>query len=542
MTLIWFLLRASWLNVSLAIITGLISGGCSAQLLAKINSSLNNGGSSTNDLFYSFAGLAVITLITSIISQYLLVKLSQNAIYKLRLRLSNWILSCPLRHVEELGANKLLATLTEDVDAVSSTVFALPFLCIDIALVLGCLIYLGSLSWIVFLVTFVFLVVAILSVQWLIHKGEGFFKLAREKQDRLFQNFRDITDGIKELKLDSQRRLAFVEEELEPTAAASRDYKITSLSIFSLATGWGQLLFFTLVGLLLFGLPKVVPVSSLILSGYVLTITYLMRPLQSLLEILPTLTRASVSLQKIDALGLSLASRAENNANFGQAVVSENKVLELIDVTHAYKGEKEEHNFTLGPISLRFQSGEVIFLVGGNGSGKSTLAKLITGLYIPEGGKICLNGVVIDENNREWYRQHFSVVFADFYLFERLLGFKNPELDRVAREYLKQLEIDHKVEVKNGVLSTTALSQGQRKRLALLNAYLADRPFYLFDEWASDQDPYFKEIFYKQILLELKQRNKTVIVISHDDRYFNLADRIIKLDYGKLEYDKLSGG
>ncbi|HEY9804955.1 MAG TPA: ATP-binding cassette domain-containing protein, partial [Candidatus Obscuribacterales bacterium] len=209
------------------------------------------------------------------------------------------------------------------------------------------------------------------------------------------------------------------------------------------------------------------------------------------------------------------------------------------EVTHAYRGDREEDGFTLGPLTLSFQPGEVVFLIGGNGSGKSTLAKLITGLYSPEAGELTLDGQLITEANREWYRQHFSVVFADFYLFDRLLGLGDRvELDPQAKDYLIQLHLDHKVRVEGGTLSTTTLSQGQRKRLALLTAYLEDRPIYLFDEWASDQDPIFKEIFYTQLLPELKQRGKAVLVISHDDHYFHLADRIVKLDYGKLEYDK----
>ena len=111
-------------------------------------------------------------------------------------------------------------------------------------------------------------------------------------------------------------------------------------------------------------------------------------------------------------------------------------------------------------------------------------------------------------------------------------------MDRQAQKYLKQLQLDHKVKIEQGKLSTTTLSQGQRKRLALLTAYLEDRPIYLFDEWAADQDPNFKEIFYTQFLCELKNRGKTVLIISHDDHYFHLADRIVKLNYGKVEYDK----
>jgi putative ATP-binding cassette transporter len=171
--------------------------------------------------------------------------------------------------------------------------------------------------------------------------------------------------------------------------------------------------------------------------------------------------------------------------------------------------------------------------VGGNGSGKSTLAKLIAGLYAPESGQVWWDGEPLTEQTTDAYRQLFSAVFSDFYLFERILGLQLDNLDERAQQYLEKLQLEHKVQVNEGVLSTLELSQGQQKRLALLTAYLEDRSIYLFDEWASDQDPFFREIFYKQILLELKQRGKTVLVISHDDRYFHLADQLIKLEYGQ---------
>ena len=82
--------------------------------------------------------------------------------------------------------------------------------------------------------------------------------------------------------------------------------------------------------------------------------------------------------------------------------------------------------------------------------------------------------------------------------------------------------------------STTHLSHGQRQRLALLGAYLEDRPIYVFDEWAANQEPQFRNIFYRQILPELKARGKLAVVISHDDRYFDVADRLIRLTSGVL--------
>ncbi|MBD2139790.1 ATP-binding cassette domain-containing protein [Anabaena sp. FACHB-1237] len=172
----------------------------------------------------------------------------------------------------------------------------------------------------------------------------------------------------------------------------------------------------------------------------------------------------------------------------------------------------DEKGFLLGPITLSLQPGEILFIVGENGSGKSTLAKLITGLYTPQSGEIYLNDQRITLENIEWYRQHFSAIFSDFYLFESYMGINSNNLDQEVETYLKQLQLSHKVKVKNGFLSTVNLSQGQRKRLALLTTYLENRPIYLFDEWAADQEPRFRDLFYKQILKQLKDRHKIVIV------------------------------
>ena len=215
--------------------------------------------------------------------------------------------------------------------------------------------------------------------------------------------------------------------------------------------------------------------------------------------------------------------------------------IELRGVTHSYQHEKDDSQFVLGPVDLTFRPGELVFIVGGNGSGKSTLAKIITGLYPPEKGNVFFNGCPVTNANRDDFRQLFSAVFSDFHLFDSLLGLRAVSLDHRAKDYLEQFHLDHKVEIRDGRLSTVDLSQGQRKRLALLTAYLEDRPFFLFDEWASDQDPQFKDIFYTQLLPELKARGKAVVAITHDDRYFVFADRVIKLDYGRLAYDRRVG-
>jgi putative pyoverdin transport system ATP-binding/permease protein len=535
--LIEFLLKASWKSVLVAAIAGTLGGISSAAALATINQSISDISpthpQASIGLLWGFLGLVGVTLITNLISQFVLVQLSQDAVYKLRLRISGWILASPLRHLEELGANRLLATLTEDIQNISGAVFNIPSLFVNVALIFAALTYLGWLSGWVLLGTVVFLVISISLVQVLINRAVYWFTQAREENDALMQHFRAITDGVKELKLHALRREDFLDRDLQQTANALRNYRVGSQRAIAWSSVLGDLLLFVLFGLLVFCLPQVTTVSAGLLSGYVITMSYLMRPIGNILATLPSLTQAGVSLKKIDTLGLALTSQAESLA----AAKTDRQGFDRIEIaqaTHTYRREGEESTFTLGPVDLTIVPGELIFIVGGNGSGKSTLAKLITGLYLPDAGEVRLDGNRIDERNRELYRQLFSTVFADFYLFDRLVGIRLEHPDAQAKIYLEKLQLDHKVQVRDGKLSTTALSQGQRKRLALLTAYLEDRPIYLFDEWAADQDPFFREVFYQQLLPELKQRGKAVLVISHDDRYFHLADRLLKLDYGKI--------
>jgi putative ATP-binding cassette transporter len=260
-------------------------------------------------------------------------------------------------------------------------------------------------------------------------------------------------------------------------------------------------------------------------------------PLITILNAAPIFGRASIASEKIEALGLSLVKYPSGSAAAAPGADSWNR-LDLRGITHVYRQEGCVDEFCLGPLNITFSPGELVFLIGGNGSGKSTLAKILMGLYEPRDGQIAIDGEPITADNRDDYRQRFSVVFYDFYLFDRIHDVDDSSMGPRVSRYLEQLHLDNKVAIKDGKLSTLDLSQGQRKRLALLAAFIQDRPIYIFDEWAADQDPIFKQVFYRQILPELKSRGKTVIVISHDDRYYDAADRIIKLESGQLESDR----
>ncbi len=520
-------------------LVALLSGACNAGLIALVNVTLTDPAASLATLVWGFAGLGVGKLATNFASQLAVVRYSQRATAEMRRDLIRKILAVPLRQLEELGAPRLMVALTEDIMFITQALMGIPSFAVNLAILLGGAAYLGWLSWRVLLVMSGLMLLGALGYRLLINGGFTFLSRAREEEDKMYGYFRALTEGIKELKLHRRRRGMFLARNIQSAGAALEEYNVAAELRFMGAHAWSQLLYCALIGLILFLLPRLQPITTQALTGYVVTMLYLMGPLAGVLGSLSVFSRADVSLCKIEKLGLSLAQRCREEFPLA-APERETRLqrLELLGVTHSYHHEKDDNHFTLGPIHTVFEPGELVFLVGGNGSGKSTLAKLISGLYPPETGEIRLNGKPIRDQNRDDYRQHFSAVFSDFFVFENLLGLEHANLDGQAQDYLVQLHLDHKVKVRDGALSTTALSQGQRKRLALLTAYLEDRPFYLFDEWASDQDPQFKEIFYTQLLPELKARGKAILVITHDEKHFHLGDRIIKLDYGKVVYEK----
>ena len=534
MKIIRLLLKNSGKNFFLAAISSFLSGASSAGIIAVINYAIANLQNLPPWLIWLFISLCMTLWIFQFISWVLINRLSQGVIYDLRLEMTQRILNCPLQHLENLGVPKLLATLTDDITAISTASIQLSVVIVNIAVAFGIFVYLCWLSPLLFLIVFACIIIGYYLYSSLQKRGFEDLKMSRQVQDILFGHFRTITEGAKELKLHRQRRTTFLNEELKISATQYKHYRINSITAFALAGSLGTVLFFIPVGLVLFVFPRIDTVSTAIIASYALAIVYLVNPISEIVTSLPQIAQANVALNKIETLGISLSKPVtEPIFPTGSDFESNWTSLELNNVTHAYSGDKEEHKFTLDKINLKFQPGELVFIVGGNGSGKSTLIKLITGLYVPERGKILFNNHPVTDDNREWYRQQFSVVFYDFYLFDRLLGIEvNRETE--IQNYLTQLELEHKVTVKDGVLSTTNLSQGQRKRLALLTAYLEDRPIYVFDEWASDQDPVFKEIFYRKLLPELKNRGKTIIAVSHDDRYFDKCDRLIKLDYGRI--------
>jgi putative pyoverdin transport system ATP-binding/permease protein len=532
MKIIAFFFEHSRKAILLSASAGVVSGIANAALLAMINIVLKPG-KPLPWVVWTFGGLCVLLPLARFISELLLTKLGQEATYSLRTKMCTQILAVPLHHLETLGPARILTALTDDIPTITGALTVLPVICINIALVVGSLVYMATLSWLLFSIVMGFLVLGIAGYQIPIIRVEKIFVKARQSADALMRHLRALTSGTKELKIHSVRRQAFVRHNLEASAESLMKHNISALRLYSAASSWGQTLVFVVIGLYLFS-PSTRGPDNSTLIGYTLALLYLMGPLQVIMNSLPQLSRAGIALRTIKEMGLALRSHEPEMLLEMETARQSWQLLELKSITHTYKRENESASFLLGPVDITFEPGKLVFITGGNGSGKTTLIKMLSGLYMPEQGHILLDGERIGPANIEWYRQHFSIVFADYFLFEELLGIDDINVDDRAKEYLEKLRLSHKVAVANGVLSTTNLSQGQRKRLALLTAYMEDRPIYIFDEWAADQDPYFKSVFYLQLLPELKARNKTVFVISHDDRYYHLADRLLRLEEGQI--------
>ena len=539
-----FLLQHSPRTVVVASLAGSVAGGASALLVVLVNQQITGAGSSLSWGFITlaFAGLLVSVSGLNLLSRVVLIRLMQRAEYEMRMDLSRRILATPLRQLEEVGPARLYAVLTQDVANLSAALSTLPNLCINAAMLAGCLAYLAWLSWPVLIALLVVLGLTIAVNVLFDRRALRLLIQARAKFDQMLEHFRGLTEGIKELKLHGARTQSFLQDHVEPNAAELRQRNAEAFEAYAMGNSWSQGVFFVFIGFLVFVLPRMIAVPLALLTTYTVTVLFARGPIVALIEAMPGFRRAGVALRTIERLSLG-GDGAPVSAAVATAAGPAVHRVELAGITHSYYREREEDNFVLGPIDLTLSAGELVFLVGGNGSGKTTVVKVLCGLYPPASGAVLMDGRPVDETSRSQYRNLFSVVFSEFFLFERLLGVGcGPGLDDRARQYLEMLQLDHKVRVADGALSTTDLSRGQRKRLALLTAYLEDRPFYIFDEWAADQDPFFKDVFYRQLLPDLRSRGKGVLVISHDNHYHGVADRIIRLDYGKVEAEEEAAG
>lgn len=523
-----FVLRSAGLFAVLVGPLGLLASGFNAGLLAAIHRAVTETPLERAAL-WSFFGFGAGRVAATYVSTTLLGNSAAQSVTNLRRDILRRLLGAPYRVIERVGPGRLHAALSYDVAMLEGALSSLPSGVSSAAVLLGGAAYLAYLDAHVFGLALLVAIPCAILFRLAARYADAAFLRQHEAYERLFEHFRTLTDGAKELKLHAARRDAFLEGPVRETTQALLDHDVEVRNRYARAGALNHAIVLGVLGLLLFALPEGSALRTQIGSGYVLVGLYLISPLAALSRLWPVFRSAEVALDNLDQLGVKLTS-AEDEPRADPSARPNASRIELRAVSFRYDDERA---FTLGPLSLALERGEVVFVTGGNGSGKTTLARLLTALYTPDGGELRWDDAAVARDNRDLYRQLWSAVFYDAPLFDRLYGVAPSELPR-ARELLVRLGLAEVVQLQGDRFSTLELSAGQRKRLALLLALLDDRPFYMFDEWAAEQEPDWKRVFYDELLPELRARGKGVVVITHDDRFFERADRLVHLRDGQL--------
>ncbi len=531
MNVITYLYRQSPRLLLIATLTSLIGGLASAGMATLVSRSITPGASLLFNACAFFA-LCALQLTFRSWSDVSLVKLAQSMVMRLRITLSQRLLDTPQEKLQRLGKADMLVILTRDIDTFSQTAQWLPMMFGNVIVIIGCLGYLAWLSWPLFAIFVCCTLVGMVLYPLVERVPLERLRLVREQTDLVYRHFRGLIEGSKELQLNAPRARHFIGRILAPGLDRFRQSSVQGMSHYIWVGNGGALLFYLVIGVVVFLTPLWLPLPLTTRATAALIGLYLVSPITATINGLPMLRQAEIALRKILQIARSLDAAPPADSTARPFATDGPMTLTLRGIEHVFADPRDDSRFTLGPIDLSIDEGEVLFIVGGNGSGKTTLAMLLLGLYEPSAGSIALNGVCVGRDNLAAYRSHFSAVFADFHLFEHVPGSDQPHVARQATHYIERLGMANKVRIEDGRFSTIDLSTGQRKRLALVSAYVEDRPIYLFDEWAADQDPVFKRVFYTELLPELKRRGKTVIVITHDDAYFSWADRVVKLRDG----------
>ncbi|MBF0562523.1 MAG: cyclic peptide export ABC transporter, partial [Alphaproteobacteria bacterium] len=354
-------------------------------------------------------------------------------------------------------------------------------------------------------------------------------------ENTMVSRFADLLNGFKEIKL-SGRRSAALGEALSDVSATLVEKKVHTQGLYTQDFIASQVTFFLMTGVVVFVAPMMAKINDVTLGMITTASLFLIGPVSGVVMAIPLLGRANAAAEAVAALKQRL-SRILSQHDEPQEGIAPFKTdfaaITLDNLSFHHRRSAGEEGFKVGPINLSFRRGQIVFITGGNGSGKSTLLKLLTALYRPETGSIHVDDRPVTGVNIDLYREMFAVVFADNHLFDTLWGQEQIDPEEVA-ELFVLLEMQDKVRLDQGRFSTTQLSGGQKKRLALIGALLEHRAVYVFDEWAADQDPHFRRKFYHDILPRLRQAGKTVIAVTHDDKYFDVADVRIHIDSGEV--------
>ncbi len=500
-----------------------ITSGVGVLTLAFINEYLLKN--TQNIPIFYFLVLLLIFFISSTIVELGLSIFGQNFIFSMQRRVVKQILDTPLLKVTKVGKARILASLGSDVRNISFGLLRLPDFLQSSILILCTSVYLCYLSPQIFILCAFWIAAVFIINNFLMMKVYFYFRKARENDDALQNNYQNILDGHKELIINKDRAKLYYELEFENNAKDKKKNSTLGNFFNNLSSNFTNVTLLALVGVEFYLALEFQWASVAEATTIALSILFLRTPLVSMISSFPTLLLAKIALEKIAKLELD-----EYKENFEKTNFIKNwQRISFKNTSFSY-----EENFHLRPVNLELKKGELVFLIGKNGSGKSTFCMLLTGLFKPSAGEICVDDKKIDDENLNDYRSLISAVFSDFHLFSKTLSKNGFADEEKIKFWLEFLELNHKTRVKDNELSFTKLSTGQKKRLAMFIALLEERDILVLDEWAADQDPVFRRFFYTKLLPLLKEQGKTIFAITHDDAYFDSADRILLAQNGEI--------
>ncbi|MGE0445306.1 MAG: cyclic peptide export ABC transporter [Vicinamibacterales bacterium] len=512
-----------------------LSGFANAGLLAVINAAADNSAlDAANGRFVALFAIVVLVFLRA--QRYILltsVAEVERILDEIRLRISGLIARSDLRQIEQVGRAQIYASLHRETVTISQATSGLVIAAQSLLMVLFSLVYLAWLSRAALVLLLLAMAIAIRAYLKRSALTNRLMHEAVATENEYFDALNHLLDGFKEAKLRRERASA-LSSRLRRISGRLHDVKVESGSSFAMQFVYGQLAVYLLLGAVVFLLPRLSADYSQVVIKATASILFIIGPLNNLLGTMPQFSAANIAAESIFQLEaqLELAANGAPGPDAGTAAPAGAADLHAEALTFRFTDASGESSFSVGPISLDIPSGEVLFIVGGNGSGKSTLLKLLTGLYVPDSGTLRIGDRPLTRATAAWYRSHFAAVFSDYHLFDRLYGF--PDSPPRLAELLRTLQIDQKTGVVDGRFTALDLSAGQRKRLALAVALLEERPILVCDEWAADQDPEFRRYFYEELIPRLKAAGTTVIAATHDDRYFHLADRVLKMEDGRF--------
>lgn len=489
-------------------------------------------GESVTLEFFAFAILLVLLLLVSRRSNKENIRSTQDMIYRFKMRIMNDVFRSNLSKIDEIGRELIMEILARDTQSVSQSVGGVVMACQSIATLFFLTLYMATVSFTAFLIILVSsLLIFIVGVLELF-KVTGLLQTVAAREAEVNAIYADFLNGYKELKMNSLRAFDMTRQMI----AESQEVNSQKGELIAAITNFFnylQILLYLVVGIMVF----VAPVLSSDFSAHVTTAAttalFLAGSLSGIITSIPNLSQGNVAAKTLEELAEKLeVSASATPTSQSDETFSAVTSITLENVTYQHASKNTPRTFVLGPLSYQFEAGKVYFIRGNNGSGKTTLMRILTGLYPPDTGRILVNGMRISTPASDGYRDQFAVVFSDFHLFNKLYGLPLSDQKKID-ELLVLFKMQDKVSIRDGKFTDLQFSTGQRKRLALIVALLEDRPFVILDEWAADQDPEFRQEFYEHIIPRLRSMGKTVIAITHDDQYYEMADHVLYMADGK---------